>query len=224
MIVYAVGSGTAFFMVWLGLGVMFILFIVALRVDLWHKLPNSLRKLVVVLLWIGGCCFVIVEGFVISGFNEKGKPDLDYIIILGSQVYENGPSVVLKYRLDQAIDYLEENPKTLCIVSGGQGYNEPFAEAVGMADYLKEKGIPEDRIMLEKESKTTEENISNSMAFIEDGASVGLVTNNFHVFRAMQIAKKQGLKNVCGIAAGATPMYLPNNMFREFFALIKFMI
>ena len=50
---------------------------------------------------------------------------------------------------------------------------------------------------------------------------VGIVTNDYHVFRSLALAKKQGIVHVCGIAAGATPWYLPNNMARESFALIK---
>jgi uncharacterized SAM-binding protein YcdF (DUF218 family) len=149
---------------------------------------------------------------------------MDYIIVLGAQVYENGPSTVLQFRLDKAIEYLDDNPETICIVSGGQGYNEPFPEAVGMAAYLEDNGISEDRIILESESSNTEENIANSMVLIEETASVGIVTNNFHVFRAVQTAKREGLENVCGIAADTTKLYLPNNMLREFFGEVKFLL
>lgn len=71
---------------------------------------------------------------------------------------------------------------------------------------------------------TTEENIANSMKYIREGASVGIVTNDFHVFRALQIARSQGLSNVTGISAGSMRMYLANNMLREFFAEIKFLL
>ena len=168
--------------------------------------------------------FCFVEGCVISQMHAKGKAGLDYIIVLGAQVRENGPSPVLKYRLDKAVEYLEENPDTICIVSGGQGKNEPWSEAEGMAQYLKTQGIDENRIRLEDQSLTTEQNVTNSQKLMEEGASVGIVTNDFHVFRAKQIAKKYGLKDVCGIAAGSSPLYLPNNMLREFFAEIKFLV
>lgn len=222
--VYAVGSGTAFFIVWLGLGVVFVTFAAAVWGNWWNRLSKWFRRLFVTCAGIGVLCFLIIEGFVLSGFAEHGEPNLDYIIVLGAQVYENGPSVVLKFRLEEAIAYLEENPDTKCILSGGQGYNEPFAEAVGMADYLMKRGIPEERLLLEKESATTAQNISNSRKMIEQDASVGIVTNNFHVFRAVRIAEKQGMEKVCGIAADTTKLYLPNNMLREFFAVMKFLL
>lgn len=85
--------------------------------------------------------------------HAQGKPDLDYVVVLGAQVRKSGPSLVLRYRLDKAIEYLDENPNTICIVSGGKGPNEPFPEAQGMADYLKEHGIAEQRILEEPDSK-----------------------------------------------------------------------
>ena len=139
--------------------------------------------------------------------NAQGEPDLDYVIVLGAQVRESGPSKALRYRLDRTIDYLEENPDTICIVSGGQGHNEPFAEAQGMADYLKAHGIEEGRILQESKSKTTQENIVNSKKLIAgDNASVGIITNDFHMFRALQIAHDNGLDEAQGIAAVHRPI------------------
>ena len=174
---------------------------------------------------IGLVAFGTVESCIVSKMHAQGKPDLDYVVVLGAQVRKSGPSLVLRYRLDKAIEYLDENPNTICIVSGGKGPNEPFPEAQGMADYLKEHGIDEQRILEEPDSKTTEENIVNSKKLIsDDDASVGVITNNFHMFRALQIADKYGLDNAQGIAAGSPPNMLVNNMVREFFAEIKFLL
>jgi len=50
---------------------------------------------------------------------------------------------------------------------------------------------------------------------------VGIVTNNFHLFRAVQIAKAQGMEGVCGIAADSSILYLPNNVLRECCGILK---
>jgi uncharacterized SAM-binding protein YcdF (DUF218 family) len=222
ILVYAVGSGTGFFLVWIGLAALFAIFSAAAKRGLWACIPGGLRIAFLVLAGVVLVVFVVIEGCILSGFREEGEEDLDYILVLGAQVYENGPSAALGFRLDKAIEYLEENPETICIVSGGQGYNEPFAEAVGMAAYLEENGISEERIILEAESANTAENIANSMAFLDAGDSVGIVTNNFHMFRALQTARREGLEHVCGITADTTKLYLPNNMLREFFGVVKF--
>ena len=144
--------------------------------------------------------------------------------MLGAQVHKTRPSVVLQYRLDKAVEYLNDNPNTICIVSGGQGPDEPFSEGYGMSEYLKNKGIDESRIIIEDKSTSTKENIIYSRRFIEDGASVGIVTNNFHMYRALKVAKKQGLENASGIAAYSVWTFLPNNVLREVFGVIKYFI
>lgn len=224
VLILGIGSGTGFFMVWLVMAVLSAALGVSVLFGVWKKIPKLVVRILSVLVLAGLAVFVAIEIMIGSQLHASGDPGLDYIIVLGAQVRENGPSRILQYRLDRAAEYLEENPETVCIVSGGQGYNEPFPEAEGMAEYLAGRGIEKSRLILESESGTTEENIRNSMEFIEEDASVGIVTNDFHVFRAVQTAKKEGLRNVCGIAAGSPALYLPNNMFREFFAEIKFLV
>ncbi len=224
VLVAAVRSGNGFFIVWFVLAGIFGFLALGAWFHLWGRLPGVVRVILLVCVAAGLVFFVVVECRIAGKFKETGKPGLDYIIVLGSQVHESGPSTVLKYRLDKAVQYLEENPETVCIVSGGQGANEPFPEAHGMAEYLVAQGIPEERILLEDASLTTEENLRYSRELMNPGASIGLVTNNFHVFRALQLAEKEGLENVSGIAAESTPLYLPNNMLREFFAELKVLV
>ena len=52
--------------------------------------------------------FGTVEGCIISRMDENANPNLDYVVVLGTQVRKSGPSKVLRYRLDTAIDYLNE--------------------------------------------------------------------------------------------------------------------
>lgn len=179
----------SFFLIWIGIGIVVFLFGISVYMEVWKKVPNPVKIFAGMVVCIGLLVFCIVEGCVISQMHADGRGGLDYIIVLGAQVRKDGPSPVLKYRLDKAVEYLNENPDTVCIVSGGQGSNEPWSEAEGMARYLQEKGIDTARILPEDKSQTTEQNITNSKKLMKEGASVGIVTNNFHVFRALQIAK-----------------------------------
>lgn len=219
--ILGIGSGTKFWMVWEVIGVFFFVWAFLIHIDFFavHKIIGWLFH---IFLIAGAAMFILLAGMSISGFRAEGADNLDYIIVLGAQVREDGPSVVLKYRLNEAIDYLNGNPETLCIVSGGQGVNEPVSEARCMADYLIENGIDSNRIILEDKSKNTVENIKYSKELMENTYNgVGIITNNFHVFRAVQIAKKQELKNIHGIAADATLLYLPNNILRECMGIFK---
>lgn len=230
--VRAIGSGTAFFAVWLILAVFLVCAALGIRLNVWKMFPGIIKKFLCLLFPFLLASFLIIEGLVISQMHAEGPDNLDYIIVLGAQVYKSGPSPVLKFRLDKAYEYLSKNPDTRCIVTGGQGYNEPFTEADCMADYLVKCGIEPDRIILEDKSTTTAQNLSNSMKLIATEAanqigsnpSIGILTNDFHMFRAMQIAKSQKITNAYGISCSSTKAYLPNNMFREYFAEIKFLL
>lgn len=217
------GHGTNFYMIWLLAGVLFILAGICMRkgIVLFH-IPVFIKRTLLLGIAFLGILFVIAEGFIISGFTAKGEKGLDYIIVLGAQIKANGPSKVLKLRLDKAYDYLVENPDTQVIVSGGQGSNEPVSEAEGMYDYLVSKGIAAERIIKEDESKNTYQNLKFSGEYLDkERDSVGIVTNNFHVFRAMQLAKKGGYEHVSGIAAEAELSMQANNMLREFLGVMK---
>ena len=221
ILILQVGSGTSFWFIWEAIGLFFFLWAVLIHKGFFieYKKPGLIFHVLVAMVVM---VLAILCGMIGTKFSDKGNPNLDYIIVLGAQVREDGPSVVLRYRLDAAIDYLNKTPDTICIVSGGQGKNEPFSEAEGMAEYLIANGIEQDRILLEDESTSTVENIKYSMVLMESPYNgVGIVTNNFHVFRGIQIAKAQGLEGVCGIAADSSVLYLPNNVLRECCGILK---
>lgn len=233
-VIRGVGDGTRFYTVWFALAVLIVVTM------LLPKLTHVARTRVGIVFWralavlarVFWAAFALVMAvtccLVGSQFVAQGSPDLDYIIVLGAQVYDNGPSEVLRYRLDAAYDYLEENPGTVCIVSGGKGANEPRPEGAVMRQYLVGRGIDADRIVEEDESRNTAENIANSKAIIlereglpadtaatPEDVTVGIVTTNFHVFRGRALARHAGITGAVGIAARINPVYLPNNVLRE---------
>lgn len=218
------GTGTFFFVIWIMIAIALTGLAFLVKFDVFKKIPKPVRVIGLITGSLGVLVLLFVMGLVLSGFTQTGKDNLDVIIVLGAQVHKTRPSVVLQYRLDKAVEYLNDNPNTICIVSGGQGPDEPFSEGYGMSEYLKNKGIDESRIIIEDKSTSTKENIIYSRRFIEDGASVGIVTNNFHMYRALKVAKKQGLENASGIAAYSVWTFLPNNVLREVFGVIKYFI
>ncbi len=216
------GHGTNFYYIWLFLGMLLLGYWFAGYKNWIEMLPVWLRRGTLVCFVTGIFWFVIVEGLIISGFNEKGEERLDYIIVLGAQLKPTGPSKVLQMRLDTAYSYLIKNPNTRVIVSGGQGNNEPDTEAQGMYEYLVKLGVEEERIIKEDKSFNTLQNILYSSEFLDkENSTVGIVSNNFHIFRATGIARAKGYKRVCGIAAPSYAFLQPNNMLREFFGVVK---
>ena len=220
---FFVSTGSNFYVVWgvMAAGCGAISFFLAHR-SWMEKIPRGLRRVVRLLTGICVVLFLVVEGLIISRFHASPGSGADVCLILGAQMKESGPSDVLQRRLDKALQYLRENPDTVAVVSGGQGGNEPVSEARGMRDYLVSGGIDKDRILMEETSTNTWENLNYSAELLDkDRDSVVIVTNNFHVFRAMSIAEKQGYKAVEGMAASTHRGNLPNNMLREFFGVLK---
>ncbi len=221
--VAVVGFGTYFFLIWgvLGAGALLVGTFLADRERV-RRLPGWLRAAATTVFLAGTVLFCAVEGMIFSQYHAKPRPGADYIIILGAQWKKQGPSEVLRRRLDSAVEYLRENPDTIVIVSGGQGSNEPISEAAGMRQYLMDAGIGAEKILMEDQSTDTAENLAFSSLLLDEANDrVVIVTNNFHMFRALKIAEKQGYANVEGLSASAVAGLAPNNLLREFLGVVK---
>ena len=130
-----VNSGSLFYLIWFLISEFFII----IDLLIYFKVFERYRVFKKIFIWvcsIGICIFLVILSLIISKMNVTPVKNLDYIIVLGAQVKESGPSVVLRYRLDRAVSYLKENDNTLVIVSGGQGANEKATEASVMKEYL----------------------------------------------------------------------------------------
>lgn len=217
------GFGTYFFLIWGAIGACCLALAMILRSGRAMKaIPVWIKGIFCALFCIGVFLFGAVEARIFSQYNAQAPPGADFLIILGAQWKDTGPSEVLRRRLDKAIGYLEQNPGTRAIVTGGQGGNESIPEAVGMREYLMQAGIEEERILVEDSSESTYQNLVFSARLLDsEEDSVVIVTNNFHVFRAVSIAKKQGYRNVEGLAAGTPLGSEPNNLLREFMGVVK---
>lgn len=187
---------------------------------------------------IAGLAVAVVLGLLIHEAYEKPQPGAEYMVVLGARVKGTTITTNLRYRLEAALAYLEENPETIVVVSGGQGKGEDITEAEAMSSYFLENGISGNRIIKEETSVNTDQNIRNSMKLIwEDQASrqqnvsgqentksgtVVIVSNGFHLFRAKGIARKQGYDRIEGLGSKTKPYTLPNCYMREVFAVLKY--
>ncbi|NMD71098.1 YdcF family protein [Bacillus sp. DNRA2] len=154
------------------------------------------------------------------------KPDknADYIIILGARVHGTSPSLTLQERINTASNYLKKNKTTIAIASGGQGPDEEISEAECIKRELMKQGIYESRIILEDRSTDTYENLNFSKKLLPIHAKIGLiVTNDFHIYRSIQIAKDYHLQ-VSGLPAKTPLIAIPKSYSREYLALTKYFL
>ena len=151
----------------------------------------------------------------------------EYVVLLGCQVRDNGPSRDLYARIRAAAEYLKRNPDCKAVVTGGQGENEPMTEAEAAKRELIRLGIEEERIIKEEKSTSTRENLLFAMDMIkEDGGdpasdSVVIVSADYHVFRAVYTARKLGYGSVSGKGGTGLVFLLPHCYTREFAAFVK---
>lgn len=160
--------------------------------------------------------FLTVEGVILAGGMVPAPDGLDYIVVLGMKVNGREPSGGLRNRIYEGVEYLQANPDTLAILSGGQGPDEEISEAQCMYEHMVAAGIDPARLILEDQSTDTSENLRFSREYIPEGASIGLVTNNFHIFRALALARSLGWENVHGVPVPTTLLSLPHYLMREF--------
>lgn len=188
------------------------------------------RKKVAVLLWVLSGLYVVFLGWIgfvavkIDTAAAEDPPAGATVVVLGSRVYENGPSKSLRARLDTALAYLEANPGSACVVTGGQGEDEPRTEASVQAEYLMERGIDPERIFLEEKSTSTEENFVYSLEIFESHdlpKQVAVVTQGFHMFRSMRLAEAAGYE-AYGLPAYTDPLMYPDYFGREIMAVTKY--
>ena len=146
----------------------------------------------------------------------------DFIIVLGAHVDGTRLTLALLERTRRAFQYLKENPHTKAVLSGGKGNGESISEAQAMFEYLVKHGISRQRLIKEEQSTNTKENLAFSLKKIGDSnVSVGVVTNNFHVFRGVAIARKCGFREVYGIPSRYRSWRLLIYIPREILAVIK---
>jgi uncharacterized SAM-binding protein YcdF (DUF218 family) len=197
---------------------------VAALIVLHHFLPAKLWRVVVVLVCIGVLYFCFVESFVIRSARTDKEPERDYLIVLGAAVYKDQPSLTLVRRLEGALDYLNTYPKSVAIVSGGMGPGETVTEAKAMHDWLIAHGIPEERILQEPKATSTQENLAFSFQIIrergdEPDGHVAIVSSAYHLYRAKEMAKLQGVE-AAGVAAPWGYFFVMLNYFiREAFGV-----
>ena len=99
----------------------------------------------------------------------------DYIIIHGAGLDGPRPTPLLAGRIDKALElWKKQHQHGKFVVSGGQGADEIVSEAQAMRDYLLEKGVSADAILMEDKSTTTWENLRYSLAIINADRSTGV--------------------------------------------------
>lgn len=121
-----------------------------------------------------------------DGTNIIGEPQV--MVVFGCQVKKDGPSILLRSRLDTALEYLEDHQDMRVIVTGGKGDDEHISEAQCMYEYLTDHGVDREKIWREDRSRNTWQNVNYTFDLMQREGwditeDVLLVSNGFHLAR-----------------------------------------
>ena len=175
------------------------------------------------------CAVLFLVSLLALVIAEKTVPApqgrFDAVIVLGAQVYPDGsPSLQLKGRLDAAFEAWQSQTDLTIVVCGGQGADEPRAEGDVMKEYLTALGVPETQVFSDTVSGSTRENVLMALSLLPETASrILIVTSDYHLPRALAIARDAGLE-VQGIGAPTLPEWWIKNHFREVLAWGKYLL
>jgi hypothetical protein len=82
---------------------------------------------------------VLTSGYMLTGLIQTGHRD-ETVLVLGCSVKGERPSRMLRQRIEAATEYLEKNPDSKAVLSGGQGPDEKISEAECMRRELVRRG------------------------------------------------------------------------------------
>lgn len=139
-----------------------------------------------------------VRGRILTQEKAAGL-DADCIIVLGCQVRSDGtPSHMLEDRLKRGVALYELGAAPKLLMSGDHG-REGYDEVNTMKAYAIEAGIPTEDIFMDHAGFSTYETIYRAKE-IFGAKKIVVVTQEYHLYRAMYIAKAMDLE-VYGVAA-----------------------
>lgn len=223
--ILAVYAGPAFNFgwFWLALGGAFLL-VFFLRRHPEHSAMLWASRILLVCLGIGLAVLGVLSIIVIGGMKTTASDNVPAAIVLGAQVRGTKPSRALLKRLEAAAKAAKNdsrNQKLTLILSGGQGPGEEISEAICMRNYLTAHGIGEGQLLIEDKSTTTQENLQFSNRLYGCAKQpCAIITNDFHLCRALKIAKNAGYEEVYGIAAEGDSLMEVHYVVREAVALL----
>jgi uncharacterized SAM-binding protein YcdF (DUF218 family) len=129
-----------------------------------------------------------------TGRSDQARP-VDAIIVLGAAQYDGRPSPQLAARLDQVVMLWPQDLAPLVVVTGGNQPGDRFTEAEASANYLTDRGVPEEAILLEDAGSSTYESLEQVAVLLDERGlnSVLIVTDPYHALRSRLVAQELGL-------------------------------
>ena len=141
-------------------------------------------------------CLLLVGMIHHFGTVDRSRP-ADVIVVLGAGLRPDGqPGWALTRRSMQGADRWKAGYAPYVLCTGGQAPSQWRSEAAACRELLLNAGVPDEAILLEERSRSTEENAINSRAILDNRGwnRVLLVSDSYHMFRASVLFQVQGFE------------------------------
>lgn len=181
---------------------------------------KRLRRHLLGALALGGGWFLTHTAAVVAdGWLDDHPAKADVAVVLGTKVEVSGePSPRLRGRLQRALELYESGRVEWILVSGAVG-REGHQEAAVMAEHLRQRGVPIERLLIDPQGATTH---ATAVAAQRQMAARGLtsavaVSDYFHLSRCKLALRRAGVPDVSAARAAFLPSWRdPYSLLREF--------
>lgn len=134
-----------------------------------------------------------VEEFIYPAGEDGEVPGADCILVLGAGITEDGkPSLILRDRLDRAVELYRQGVSDRLLMSGDHG-REEHDEVHVMKEYAMQAGVPEEAIFMDHAGFSTYESMYRARDIFQVRSMV-VVTQSYHIYRALYIARGLGIE------------------------------
>lgn len=163
------------------------------------------RRWLAVLVVVGLLLVLYVGVTFVQVWRASDRDDVastDAIVVLGAAQYDGRPSPVLEARLEHALELYEDGTAPLIVVTGGRQEGDRFTEATAGYNFLREHGVPDERIRKEVQGRSTYESLAATARFLdeEDLDRVVLVSG------PAQSKRMEGIAGEVGLDAQVSPV------------------
>lgn len=180
-----------------------------------HYFPSVLAWITKLVQWVLLLLLGAIFAMIFSHSLEGPDVQTEYVIVLGMALENGKPNSDLLGRVDAAYEYAQRHPDAKLILTGGNKTEISDSEASVMRDLLLKKGVPESRMILDDKASSTIQNFENVAQLIDVKRPVALVTSDYHMLRAVSLARSMGYRQVVDVPARSDFLLWPANVMWE---------
>lgn len=166
-------------------------------------IAKAIKTVVIFAIVLGvliGGAFAVTNGIVVLGTSGRiVSPDeaaalenVDCILVLGCRVYSNEPSPMLNDRVLQGVELFKLGASDTLFMTG-DSRDRYYDEMGTMSRLAQENGVPENNILTDRYGLSTYDSIYRA-AKIFGFKRIVIVTQEYHLYRALYIAKQLGIE------------------------------